>query len=126
MSSAGLKSATLLIAHGSRRDEANRELALLADQVRERLSTETVKIAYLELARPTIPEAARLCVESGARRVRMFPFFLSPGMHVARDLENYRADFSRDYPDVEFVLCRPIGQHPGIVDIVLDRLAEFA
>ena len=125
MSSAGLKSATLLIAHGSRLAEANRELSLLADQVRERAPAETVEIAYLELAEPTIPQAARRCVERGANRVRMFPYFLSPGVHVARDLEKCRSDFVREYPGVEFVLCSPLGQHPRIVDIVMERLAEF-
>lgn len=124
MSSAGVKSATVLIAHGSRRAEANRELSLLADQVRARLPGERIEIAFLELAEPTIPEAVRHCVEAGAGRVRLFPYFLSPGVHVARDLEGYRADFAVKFPDVEFVLCPPLGQHAGIVDIVLDRLAE--
>lgn len=124
MSSAPPVSAILLIAHGSRRDEANRELSELAEQVRARSPGVAVEIAYLELAAPTIPQGARRCVESGATRVRMFPYFLSAGVHVARDLEDFRAEFQREYQGVEFVLCRPLGQHPAVVDIVMDRLAE--
>jgi sirohydrochlorin ferrochelatase len=97
---------------------------MLAEQVRQRLPSETVEIAYLELAEPTIPQAALRCIEGGADRVRMFPYFLSPGVHVSRDLEQYRLQFSREYPDVKFQLCPPMGQHPGIVDIVIDRLAD--
>jgi len=124
MSTVAPRSATLLIAHGSRRAEANRELAMLADEVRERLPTEIVEIAFLELAEPTIPQAALRCVECGAERVRMFPYFLSAGVHVSEDLEQHRQDFAREYPGVEFLLCRPIGQHPAIVNIVIERLAE--
>lgn len=125
MPDAGSNFAIILIAHGSRRAEANRELEVLAEQVRQRLPTERVEIAYLELAEPTIPQAVARCVEGGAQRVRMFPYFLSPGVHVSRDLEQYRLQFTREHPDVEFELCRPIGLHPKIVDIVIERLTEL-
>jgi len=54
--------AVLLIAHGSRRAEANRDLADLAELLRERGEYDVVEIAYLELAEPTIPAGARACV----------------------------------------------------------------
>lgn len=117
-------SATLLIAHGSRRPEANADLVRLAEMLAPHLPGERIEIAYLELAEPTIPEGLSRCLAAGATRVRMLPYFLSAGAHVTGDLEQFRADFAARYPDVVFQLCGPLGLHPRIIDIVLDRLGE--
>ena len=116
--------AALLIAHGSRRAAANDDLVQLAKIVRQRNLFPLVEIAYLELAEPTIPAAARACVEQGATCVRMFPYFLSAGEHVAGDLEIFRCQFAAEFPGVQFELCPPLGLHPLIVDIVLERLQQ--
>lgn len=116
--------AALLIAHGSRRPEANADLAALAEQVRETGRFETVEIAYLELAEPDIPAGAARCVERGATEVRMLPYFLSMGRHVAEDLEKHRREFAERYPGVRFLLCPPLGLHPKVVEVVLERLGD--
>lgn len=116
--------AALLIAHGSRRAAANNDLVQLAQIVRQRKLFPLVEIAYLELAEPTIPAAATSCVKQGAECVRMFPYFLSAGEHVAGDLEKFRRQFSFEYPGVRFELCPPLGLHPLMVDIVLERLQQ--
>ena len=114
--------AALLIAHGSRRAEANADLAILAEQVRAAGRFDLVEIAYLELARPDIPAGAARCVEQGAREVRMLPYFLSMGRHVAEDLEAFRREFAAKYPEVTFSVCPPLGLHPKVVEVVLERL----
>jgi len=116
--------AALLIAHGSRRESANQDLLRLAELVRERNSFDIIEIAYLELAEPTIPNGARACVEQGANRVLLLPYFLSAGAHVTDDLEHFRRELSDEHADVTFTLCDPLGLHPLIVDIVLDRLRQ--
>ena len=116
--------AVLLIAHGSRRQQANEDLVQLADRVRARGGYSAVEIAYLELARPDIPEGIANCVKRGAARVLMLPYFLSAGSHVTDDLERYRREASEQYPQVEFRLCRPLGLHPLMIDLVMTRLAE--
>jgi sirohydrochlorin ferrochelatase len=116
--------AILLIAHGSRRAEANRDLVLLAEMLRQRRPGEIVEIAYLELAEPTIPQGARKCIEQGATEVRMLPFFLSPGAHVVEDLQEFRRQFAAEFPTATFRVCPPLGLHPKIVDVLLDRLDE--
>jgi len=116
--------AVLLIAHGSRRAEANEDLAHVARGLRERGAYDAVEIAYLELAEPTIPQGVRACVERGARRVLMLPYFLSSGTHVTDDLEKFRAEAAGEYPQATFVLCAPLGLHPLLLEVVLARLAE--
>jgi sirohydrochlorin ferrochelatase len=116
--------AALLIAHGSRKPEANADLVALAEAVRERGKLEIVEIAYLELASPSIPEGAQACVSRQATRVLMMPYFLSAGSHVVEDLGRFRDQFQTEYPNVEFAVCPPLGLHPLIVDVVFDRIVE--
>lgn len=118
------QTAVLLLAHGSRRQEANDDLCKLADMLKAENRYAIVEYAYLELAPPSIPEGAVKCVEQGAERVLMMPWFLSAGRHVAEDLEAFRQEFEQTYPDVEFKVCQPLGLHPAMIDIVLDRLKE--
>ena len=118
--------AALLIAHGSRRAEANADLVQLAGLVRAHEHFDVVEIAYLEVAQPDIPAGAKRCVEAGATEVRMLPYFLSMGRHVAEDLDAYQQDFTTKYPGVKFALCKPLGLHPKVVEVVLERLGELA
>ncbi len=119
-----MTTAILLIAHGSRRAEANADLVRIAEMLKLRGPDVLIQTCYLELAEPTIPQGAAACVKQGAREVRMLPFFLSPGTHVVNDLEGYRSSFEAEYPDVQFILCPPLGLHPLLIDILLERLVE--
>ena len=116
--------AVLLIAHGSRRQEANDDLLRLADAVRKRDRYQTVEVAYLEIADPTIPEGARRCIEQGACRILMLPYFLSAGAHVVNDLMRHQQELASEFPDVSIELCRPLGLHPLLIEVVLQRLDE--
>lgn len=120
------KTAVLLIAHGSRRTDANDDLARLAEVVRQQGPYPLVEISYLELAQPSITEGARRCISCGAETVLMLPYFLSAGAHVTGDLDRFRRELAVEYPDVVFRLCQPLGLHRLMVEIVLDRLREGA
>lgn len=116
--------AVLLIAHGSRRSEANDDLVELAKLVAGRGEYDLVQVSYLELAPPTILDGGRACVKHGATRILMLPYFLSAGVHVAQDLEEARRQLSLEFPAVEVLLCPHLGLHPLMADIVLARLQE--
>ena len=120
-----MSAAVLLIAHGSRRPEANDDLARLAEALRSKGHYPIVETAYLELAGPDIPTAGAHCVAAGAALVKMLPWFLSAGAHVVDDLEHHRRDLAARFPDVTFELCPPLGVHPLMIDIVLDRLGGW-
>jgi sirohydrochlorin ferrochelatase len=121
-----VSTAVLLIAHGSRRTEANDDLVRLASLIRGKGQYPIVEIAYLELAEPAIPVAAETCVALGATRVKLLPYFLSAGAHVVDDLEKHRRELAARFPRVAFELCPPLGLHPLMVEIVLDRLSQDA
>lgn len=121
-----MSTAVLLIAHGSRRAEANDDLVQLAEILRARDLYSIVETAYLELAEPTIDAAGEKCVAAGATCVKMLPYFLSAGAHVTDDLERHRRELSGRFPNVVFELCPPLGLHPLMVEIVMDRLRQVS
>jgi len=116
--------ALLLIAHGSRRTEANADLDFIADGIRQRGRYPIVQVSYLELAEPRIEAGAGLCVGQGATEVIMLPYFLSPGMHVVEDLTVIRNQLNQRFPTVKFVLAEPLGRHQLLVDVVEERARE--
>jgi len=119
-----MSTAVLLIAHGSRRTEANQDLVVIANQLREQGAYQIVVPSYLELAEPSIPEGTRQCVDAGASHVLLMPYFLSAGSHVTSDLERFRSEAAIEFPSVKFDLCPPLGLHPLMLEIINSRLVE--
>jgi sirohydrochlorin ferrochelatase len=118
-----VKTALLLIAHGSREPEANADLHHVAAGLRRR-GHEIVEAAFLELARPDIDEGGARCAAAGAGRVVLVPYFLSAGVHVRRDLTAARDRLTARFPGVEFRLAEPLGRHPLLLDVVEGRVNE--
>lgn len=119
-----IPTALLLIAHGSRRPAANADLDSLAEAIRGRGLFDHVQAAFLELCEPSIVAGGVRCVEAGAGRVVLLPYFLSAGVHVVDDLTAARNELAAQFTSVEFLLAEPLGRHPLLTEIVLKRAAE--
>jgi sirohydrochlorin ferrochelatase len=118
------RTALLLIAHGSRRPEANADLDYVADQMRQRGRYPVVRVSFLELAEPDIEAGGAACVADGATDVILLPYFLSAGVHVQEDLTAARNRLAARFPGVRFVLAEPLGRHPLLLDVVEERARE--
>ncbi|MGB5811449.1 MAG: CbiX/SirB N-terminal domain-containing protein [Polyangiales bacterium] len=117
--------ALLLIDHGSRRTEANALIERVADLVRARLPADRiVEAAHMELAEPTIACGFAKCIERGATTVVAHPFMLAPGRHVMEDVPRLLAEAAAAHPGTKYVVAGPLGAHPSIADVVLDRFTE--
>lgn len=116
--------AILLVAHGSRRQEANDDLYKLAEMVQQARPGKIVECSFLDVVEPTIPQGAEACIQQGAKRVLIFPYFLSAGRHVVDDLNYFRKQFEQRWPEVTFQICPHLGLHPLMVEIVFHRLTE--
>ncbi len=116
--------ALLLIAHGSRRPEANADLEHVAAQMRQRGGFDYIQCSFLELTHPDIHTAGVFCVQEGATEVVMLPYFLSPGVHVRDDLTEAQEKLRHEYPKHTFVLAEPLGRHLALINIGAERAAE--
>ena len=118
----GASRALLLVDHGSRRAEANDQLETLADVVRSRLGEGgSVHAAHLEIAPPDVAAGIDRCVAEGAREVVIHPHFLAPGRHSSADIPRLVDEARARHPDVTFRVLGPLGLHPKLVDVVIER-----
>lgn len=116
--------AVLLIAHGSRRAEANDELHKLVERVTAWGTYPIVEAGFLELVEPNIVTAGDTCVARGATCVLMIPYLLSSGIHLVRDLTVARDELRRRHPSIEVQLGCPLGPHPLLDKLVAERIRE--
>lgn len=117
--------AVLLIAHGSRRAEANQELVELARRLLADGTYAIVEPSFLELAEPDIVTGGTTCVEKGASMVLMVPYFLSAGVHIRRDLTEARDQLAAAHPRISFRLGQPLGPHTLLDNLVRERIREL-
>ena len=108
----------VLVGHGSRSAEANASLVALARGMASDLGI-PVHEAYLEMAEPSISATMRAAVAGGATRIVTVPYFLSPGMHVRRDIVEI-VDVARAELGVTIELAEFLGAHPEVPRLLAD------
>ncbi len=102
----------VLIGHGSRSREANASLVELARAMAVDLAL-PVHAAYLEMAEPSIPSTLRAAVAGGAGRIVTVPYFLTPGMHVRRDIMEI-VIAARTELCIPIEISNFLGSHPDV------------
>jgi sirohydrochlorin ferrochelatase len=119
-----MKTAILLMAHGSRIPEANDAVREIAALVRKMTGFDIVEVSFREQHPPNIQQGIDACVAQGAERIILMPYFLYMGAHVQEDLPEEMAQARGRYPRVEFAMGKHLGVHRKLADIVVERIAE--
>lgn len=111
----------LLVAHGSRRRASNDEVKLLVERLRNHASGQfaSIEYAFLELAKPSIPDAIDALVSQGCDEIVVLPYFLSAGTHVAEDIPAIVDDKKTQYPNIPIELAPHIGSSQDMLDLLL-------
>ncbi|GLU02095.1 hypothetical protein SLE2022_193640 [Rubroshorea leprosula] len=118
----GEKDGVIIVDHGSRRKESNLMLNEFVNIFKEKTGYPIVEPAHMELAEPSIRDAFGLCIQQGANRVIVSPFFLFPGRHWHQDIPSLTADAAKEYPGVSYIITAPLGLHELLVDVINDRI----
>ncbi|GFO59254.1 sirohydrochlorin cobaltochelatase [Geomonas silvestris] len=119
-----MKTAILLMAHGSRIAEANDAVREIAQRVKRLTLFDIVEVSYREQHLPNIQQGVDACVAQGAQRILLVPYFLYLGAHVLEDLPEELEQARQRYPDVEMVLGKHLGVHNKLAEVVVERIAE--
>jgi sirohydrochlorin ferrochelatase len=114
----------IIVDHGSRREESNRMLERVATLFAERFGNRysIVEPAHMEIAEPSIATAYARCVDRGAQRVVVCPFFLGPGKHWTQDIPGLTAQAASHFPGTTYHVSPTL----GIDDLILDLLDKRA
>jgi sirohydrochlorin ferrochelatase len=115
-----MQTGIIIVDHGSRRAESNQMLEEIATLFARRFEAlyDVVEPAHMELCEPSIATAYARCVERGATKVIVTPFFLGPGKHWTGDIPRLTADAARNHPGTSYHVTMPL----GIDDLILDLL----
>ena len=114
----------IVFAHGSRIEPANQAVRSAAAALARAGDHSVVEAAFLELARPSLEEAADLLIAQGVGRIVVVPYFLTPGTHLERDLPALIQNISNKYKDIQILSTPSLDGHPALVDILADRVRE--
>lgn len=110
----------MLFAHGSRDPEWARPFERIASILAK---DSPVRVAYLELMRPTLPEAVASLAAAGAESIRVVPVFLGQGGHVKEDLPRLISEAGRTHPGVRLILEKPIGEQSKVIAAIAAAIA---
>ena len=116
--------AILLVSHGSRSAKTKDEVSILINVLRQRFSFAIVEFAFLEIEFPSIPEGIDICALKGATQIVITLNFLNAGRHVDEDIPAIVLAAQKKYPLINFVITKPIGQHPQIPDLFIDIIID--
>jgi sirohydrochlorin ferrochelatase len=119
-----MKTAILMMAHGSRIAEANDAAYQVALMVQEQTGFEIVEVSFRELHEPNIQSGIDACVAKGAGRILLMPYFLFMGAHVQHDLPEEIAEAQKRHPELIMEMGGHLGAHRKLAEIEAERIDE--
>src|SRR4051812_1427486 len=119
-----MKTGIIIVDHGSRRAQSNALLEEVATQFGRRFAEmyDIVEPAHMEIAEPSIASAYAKCVQRGATRVVVCPFFLGPGKHWTGDIPRLAREAAADHPGTTYHVTMPLGLDELILDLLAKRV----
>jgi sirohydrochlorin ferrochelatase len=113
--------ALLLAAHGSRREQSNREVEALGKRLQDiaRPEFSLVGTGFLELAQPSISDALECCIRQGAEEIVVLPYFLAAGRHVVNDVPEEVAPVRARHPEVKIRITPHLGSADLLPSLLL-------
>jgi sirohydrochlorin ferrochelatase len=116
--------AVILLGHGSRVPEAGKDMDRVAARLREKYGFKLVEVCFMSRLGPHFPEVFEKCVNLGASKVLVIPYFLHSGLHLVLDLPEMLQEQVRRFPDVSVQMGRGFGFDEMLVDLVRKRIEE--
>ena len=117
---APMKKALVLFAHGARAASWAAPFERLRDLTAARLPDCTVRLAFLELMEPRLPQTVAELVADGVDEVTIVPVFLGQGGHLLRDLPLLADELRTTYPGLRLSVAGAVGEDPGVLAAMTD------
>ena len=107
--------ALVLFAHGARAASWAAPFERLRESSQARLPDCVVRLAFLELMEPRLPETVADLVAAGIDEVTIVPVFLGQGGHLLRDLPLLAEGLSAAHPGLRLSVAGAVGEDPGVL-----------
>jgi sirohydrochlorin cobaltochelatase len=112
--------ALVLFAHGARAASWAAPFERLRELTAARLPDCAVRLAFLELMEPRLPEAVAALVADGVDELTVVPVFLGQGGHLLRDLPLLAEGLRATHPGLRLNVAGAVGEDPGVLAAMTD------
>ena len=83
-----------------------------------------MRLAYLELMRPALPEALDALAQEGVSTIRVVPVFFGAGGHVKEDLPRLVQETLARHPQLRVQIDTPIGEQDAVLQAIAAAIRE--
>ncbi|MBE9216564.1 sirohydrochlorin chelatase [Plectonema cf. radiosum LEGE 06105] len=105
----------IIVAHGSRRVEANNTIQAMAISV-------NAVAAYWAVS-PSLQDIVAQLVADGKKKIAIIPYFLFPGGITDAIMQSIQ-DLKLQFPEVSFQLYEPLGANGELIDLIWDLMQQ--
>lgn len=116
--------AVIYVCHGSRVLSGREQAIHFINKVMNNNLAPIQEYCFLELAAPTIEEAFVSSINKGASKIVVVPILLLTAAHAKKDIPDELARLKGRFPEVEVICSEPIGAHPKMAGLLIERLNE--
>ncbi len=110
--------ALILFAHGARDPRWKAPFERLQQLSSAALPQTNVRLAFLELMTPQLPETVAALVSEGCTAITIVPVFLGQGGHVLRDLPLLIEELQAQYPTLDMSVAAAVGESPDVLQAI--------
>jgi sirohydrochlorin cobalto/nickelchelatase len=145
-SSSKIKIGVLLVGHGSRLPYGKDVVSQIAEMYSENEDF-LVEVGFMNMSKPSIPEAINTLAQKGAQKIVVTPVFLAHGVHTTEDIprilglnngddegesghghshghsHSHEEEVKIDFKG-EIIYTEPLGSDKRIADIIKDRVND--
>ncbi|GAA3093418.1 sirohydrochlorin chelatase [Pseudonocardia yunnanensis] len=114
------------VAHGSRDPRSAATVAALADEVRRQRPGLDVRVSFLDLSAPRLPDVLAGVAAEGHRAAVVVPLLLAHAFHARVDVPGEVARAARRHPQLHIATAGVLGGSPLLEAAALDRLTAVA
>ncbi|AMP01342.1 cbiX family protein [Collimonas arenae] len=118
LSSNNVSQALVLFGHGARDPAWAAPFESLRQLIQGQLPALQVRLAFLELMQPDLPQLLQQLATDGIAEVSVVPVFLGQGGHVRRDLPALIAQARQQYPQMTINVAQAVGEQPDVLNAI--------
>jgi sirohydrochlorin ferrochelatase len=114
--------ALVAVAHGSRDPRSAATVAELVDEVRRQRPGLDVRLSFLDLSAPRLPDVLDAVAADGHRRAVVVPLLLGHAFHASVDVPGAVTKAAARLPGLDITISPVLGGHDGLSTAALRRL----
>ena len=120
-----MKKGLILFAHGARDPRWAEPFEAVAARVRVQRPDMLVRLAFLEIMSPSLPDAGAELAALGCHDLQVLPLFLGAGGHVRKDLPLLIDALRNAHPGLAVTLQPAVGEIDSVTAAIVDAAVRL-